>query len=65
MNIYQLILLFVALIAIIVVSWIYIYISFKENKILNLRNKEFELRVCILESEFETLKDVVYNENSK
>ena len=65
MNIYQLILLFVALIAIIAVSWTYIYISFKENKILNLRKKEFELRVCILESEVETLKDVVYNENSK
>lgn len=47
------------------VSVIYTILSFKEIKILNMRKKEFELRVCILESEVESLKDVVYNVSSK
>ena len=57
MDIYQIICLVVAIISMISVSCVYIFITLKENKILNMRKKEFELRVCILESEVESLKD--------
>lgn len=64
MNIYENIFLVVGIVAFIVVSCIFLFLSYKEHKVLNLKKKEFELRVYILESELESLKDVV-NKNEK
>lgn len=65
MSLFEIIIAALTSIVLCFVSVIYTILSFKEIKILNMRKKEFELRVCILESEVESLKDVVYNVSSK
>lgn len=59
MTIYENIFLVVGIVAFIVVSCIFLILFYKESKVLNLKKKEFELRVYILESELESLKEVV------